>query len=224
MDLRSFLAHVDLKQFITVANAMGLGGGLFYIASISMKTVIPLRIAGIISAFFFLMFGILTNSIPSIFLYAVLLPLNSVRLYQMMELVKKVRLASGRDLAMDWLEPFMTKRRYRKGDVLFRQGEHAGEMFLPVKGRYLVKELGVELAAGQFFGEIGFLTPDHSRTFTVECIQTGHVLVISYGQVRELYFENPEFGFHFLRLTSERLLQNIARLEAELGRRQPKPA
>jgi hypothetical protein len=29
----------------------------------------------------------------------------------------------------------------------------------------------------------------------------------------EIYFQNPEFGYYFLRLTSERLLQNIARLE-----------
>ena len=220
MDLSSYLAQPDLAQFITWANAMGLGGGLFYIASISMKTVIPLRIAGIFSAFFFLMFGILTWSVPAMFLYAVLLPLNSARLYQMVELVKNVRQASGRDLSMTWLEPFMTKRKYRKGDVLFRKGEPAGEMFLVVKGKYLVKELGVEMVPGQIFGEIGFLTPDHSRTNTVECVQGGHVLTISYGQVRELYFENPEFGFHFLRLTSERLLQNVARLEAALARQQ----
>jgi hypothetical protein len=35
--------------------------------------------------------------------------------------------------------------------------------------------------------------------------------------VRELYFENPEFGFYLLRLTSERLLQEVARLERTLA-------
>jgi CRP-like cAMP-binding protein len=39
------------------------------------------------------------------------------------------------------------------------------------------------------------------------------VLTISYDKLLELYFQNPEFGYYFLRLTSERLLQNIARLE-----------
>ncbi len=29
----------------------------------------------------------------------------------------------------------------------------------------------------------------------------------------EIYFQNPEFGYYFLRLSSDRLLQNIARLE-----------
>jgi hypothetical protein len=32
-----------------------------------------------------------------------------------------------------------------------------------------------------------------------------------------LYFQNPEFGYYLLSLTSERLLQNISRLESTLG-------
>ena len=63
-------------------------------------------------------------------------------------------------------------------------------------------------------------TPDNRRTQSVICTQNGHVLSITYDKVRELYFENPEFGFHFLRLTSQRLLQNVARLEAQLAKRQ----
>ena len=39
------------------------------------------------------------------------------------------------------------------------------------------------------------------------------MLTITYDKLLELYFQNPEFGYYFLRLTSERLLQNIARLE-----------
>jgi hypothetical protein len=30
----------------------------------------------------------------------------------------------------------------------------------------------------------------------------------------EIYFQNPQFGYYFLVLTSQRLLENIARLEA----------
>ncbi|HWH92203.1 MAG TPA: Crp/Fnr family transcriptional regulator, partial [Candidatus Binatia bacterium] len=47
----------------------------------------------------------------------------------------------------------------------------------------------------------------------------GEVLTASYQQVKELYFQNPQFGFYFLRLTSERLFDNIARLEQELARK-----
>ena len=45
------------------------------------------------------------------------------------------------------------------------------------------------------------------------------MLVISYDKVSELYFQNPSFGFYFLKLTSERLLQNVKRLERALEER-----
>jgi hypothetical protein len=45
------------------------------------------------------------------------------------------------------------------------------------------------------------------------------VLTAGYQQVKELYFQNPQFGFYFLRLTSERLFENISRLEEEIVRK-----
>ena len=215
-----FLRWENLLTFLTLANILGLIGGIFYVASVSMKTIIPLRIAAIASTIFFLGYGIFTPALPTIFLYGMLLPLNTYRLYQIRELIKKVRVAAGGDLSMDWLEPFTTRRAFRKGAVLFNRGDLADEMFLIAKGKYLVKELGIELLPGHIIGEMGLLTPDNRRTQSVICTQNGHVLSITYDKVRELYFENPEFGFHFLRLTSQRLLQNVARLEAQLGARE----
>ena len=224
MNLSSYFSMNFLMSFVTLANFMGLIGGILYVASISMKTVIPLRIAGIASAFFFLCSGVFARSIPAIFLYACLLPLNSFRLYQMLQLIQKVRSAASSNLSMDWLEPFMTKRRYRKGDFLFHKGEPAREMFLAVKGKYRVPELNVELRPGVVFGELGLLTSENRRTQSIECIEPGHVLTIGYDQVWELYFDNPEFGYYFLRLTSERLLQDVARLEGLLAAERAKNA
>src|SRR5438105_12856141 len=109
MDLSNYLSVPFLMSFATMANVLGALGGICYLASISMRTIIPLRIAGIASAFFFLCSGILSRSFAAIFLYAMLLPLNSFRLYQLIELIKKVRGAASHDLSMDWLEPFMTR-------------------------------------------------------------------------------------------------------------------
>lgn len=217
---KHFLSWDNLLTFVTLANFFGLLGGIFYVASVSMKTVIPLRIAAIFSTVFFLCYGLFAPTLPTIFLYGMLLPLNILRLYQIQELIKKVRIAAGGDLSMNWLEPFMTRRGFRKGTVMFNKGDPADEMFLVVKGKFLVKELNIELLPGHIIGEMGLLTPDNRRTQTVVCTQNGHVLSITYDKVRELYFENPEFGFHFLRLTSQRLLQNVARLETQLAARQ----
>ena len=53
-------------------------------------------------------------------------------------------------------------------------------------------------------GELGFLTPDNRRTATIECIEDGRVLTISYEKLLEIYFQNPQFGYYFLVLTSQR--------------------
>ncbi len=204
---------MNWSYIFTFANALGLVGGICYIASTQMKTIVPLRTAGIASNFFLMMYGLLSHSYLSFALYITLLPINSVRLYQMLQLIKKVKVATQGDLSMDWLKPFMAKRTYHKGDVLFHKGDVAGEMFYTVDGKFLVTGINVELPPGQIVGEMGLLAPDNRRTQTVECIEDGVVLSITYDKVRELYFQNPSFGFYFLRLTSERMLQNIARLE-----------
>jgi len=82
-----------------------------------------------------------------------------------------------------------------------------------VSGKFLVTEIGVELPPGRIMGELGFLTPDSRRTQSIECIENGEVLTVTYDKILELYFQDPDFGFYLLKLTSERMLQNIARLE-----------
>jgi CRP-like cAMP-binding protein len=131
----------------------------------------------------------------------------------MLSLIRKVKTATETDLSMDWLKPFMSQRKYKKGDILFKKGAQANEMFYTVSGRFLVSELGIEIPSGRIMGELGLLAPGNRRTQTVECIEPGEVLTITYDKVLELYFQDPEFGFYFLRLTTERLMQNVARLE-----------
>jgi CRP-like cAMP-binding protein len=123
---------------------------------------------------------------------------------------------------MDWLRPFMTPRKYKKGEVLFEKGDVAKEMFYTVSGKFLVKEIGVELPPGRVMGELGFIDPNNRRTGTVESLENGEVLTITYDRLLELYFQNAEFGYYLLRLTAERLMQNIARLETTLSENKTK--
>ena len=115
----------------------------------------------------------------------------------------------------------MVERLFQKGDLLFAKGEPADEMFCTVTGRYVLVELGVEIQRGEVVGELAMLSPDNKRTATLECIEDGKVLSITYEQVEELYYQNPTFGFYFLRLATARLFDNVARLEGELARRAP---
>ena len=73
--------------------------------------------------------------------------------------MKKARSATEGDTSMEWLKPFMTERKYRKGDVLFKKDEPPTRCCLTMTGKFLVKEIGVELPPGRLMGELGFLRP-----------------------------------------------------------------
>jgi CRP-like cAMP-binding protein len=205
--LEIFLAN------ITLANMFALIGAIFFVATLLTQTMVPLRVANMIGCAFFAGFGALAGNITTFLLYLLMVPINAYRLRQMLNLVRKARTATQGDTSMEWLKPFMTERKYRKGDVLFKKDEVADEMFMTLTGMFLVKEINVELPPGRLMGELGFLSPDNKRTATVECIADGHVLTITYEKLLEIYFQNPQFGYYFLVLTSHRLLENIARLE-----------
>jgi hypothetical protein len=207
---------------INFANMLALIGAIFYVATLMVRTIVPLRVIGIISMVFFIAYGALAGAVATFLLYLLSLPINVIRLHQMLNLVKKARISAQGDLSMDWLKPFMTRRKYKDGDVLFHKGDTAKEMFYTVTGKFLVSEIGVELPPGRIMGELGFLSPNNKRTQTVKCIEDGEVLSITYDKLLELYFQNPEFGYYFLRLTSERLMQNIARLEGIVAEQKAK--
>ena len=198
---------------ITLANMFAFVGVIFFVATLLTQTMVPLRVANMIGCLFFAIFGALTGAITTFLLYLMMIPINAYRLRQMLILVKKARSATKGDTSLEWLKPFMTERKYRKGDVLFRKDDAAHEMLLTVTGKFLVTEFSVELPPGSVMGELGFLTPKNRRTATIECIEGGHVLTIEYDKLLEIYFQNPEFGYYFLTLTSHRLLENNAKLE-----------
>ena len=199
---------------ITLANMFALAGAIFFVATLLTQTMVPLRVANMIGCLFFAIFGALSGAITTFFLYFLMIPINAYRLRQMLALVKKARSATQGDMSMEWLKPFMTQRKYRKGDVLMKKGDVARDMLLTVTGKFRVVEIDVEVPPGRLMGELGFLTPDNRRTATIECIEDGQVLTITYEKLLEIYFQNPQFGYYFLVLTSQRLLENLARAEA----------
>jgi CRP-like cAMP-binding protein len=202
---------------ITLANMFALVGAIFLVATLLMHTMVPLRIANMAGCTFFVAFGALSGNVATFLLYLLLLPINALRLRQMLNLIKRARIATEGDTSLEWLKPFMTARKYRRGDKLCKKDDAATEMFLTVTGRFLVKEIGVELPPGRLMGELGFLTPNKRRTATVECIEDGQVMTITYDRLLEIYFQNPQFGYYFLVLTSQRLLENISRLEGAVA-------
>jgi len=202
---------------ITLANLFALIGSVFFVATLLTQTMVPLRVANMIGCLFVAAYGALAGAMTTLLLYLLMVPINAYRLRQMLNLVKMARGATQGDTSMEWLKPFMTERKYRKGDVVVKKDDVANEMFLTITGKFLVTEINVELPPGRLMGELGFLSPDNRRTATVTCLEDGHVLTITYEKLLEIYFQNPQFGYYFLVLTSQRLLENNARLQSEIA-------
>src|SRR6201995_4672812 len=119
--LEIFLAN------ITLANMFALVGAIFFVATLLTQTMVPLRVANMIGCVFFAGFGALSGTVTTFLLYLLMVPINAFRLRQMLVLVKKAPGATQGDPSMEWLKPFMTERKYRKGDILFRKDDAAHE-------------------------------------------------------------------------------------------------
>jgi hypothetical protein len=208
---------MDTSHLAEHAGAAGsFFASIFVVATLSMRTMIPLRVFAILTNIVLISTAIPTHNYPTLVLHTVLLPLNIYRLHQMLQLVRDVKRSVNSDLSMEWLKPFMTERKCKVGEMLFYKDEKAESMYYIVSGRFRLVESGIALPVGAIVGELGMLSPSNVRTQSLECTEDGVILSVSYDQVEQLYVQNPAFGFYFLRLASARLFQNINTLERRL--------
>ena len=213
-----WLVRMDTSHLAQHAGTAGaLFATVFVVATTTMKTMIPLRIFGILYNLVLIGIAIPAHNYFVIAVQLVVLSINVYRLHQMLQLIRDVRRSVNSDLSMDWLKPFMTERSCKTGEIIFYKDEKAEDMLYIVSGRFRLVESGIELPVGAIVGELGMLSPSNMRTQTLECIADGQILSVSYSKVEELYVQNPAFGFYFLRLASARLFENIDKLEQRLA-------
>ena len=207
-----------MTQLELVAYGFAAAGGLLVCVSFFMKTIIPLRIVGAASNLGFIVYGLLLQSWFVLALNLALLPINCFRTVSMVRLTRRVRAASASgDPSGIWLRPYMRSKKYKAGDVLFRKGDPATELYYLARGRIKFVEINVELPPGRIFGEIAFFTQERVRTQSAHCLEDSTVLSIDETTLKQLYYQNPEFGFHLVNLVARRLVSNVDRLEAQLA-------
>ena len=197
-----------------------LAGGLaasFVIGAAFVRTMIPLRWLAVAGNVGFLIFGVLHPQYLTLFVSAVLLPINVYRARQMMRLTRRVRAAEAAgDLSALWLRPYMKARRLKGGTWLFRKGDLADHLYCLVEGKIELVEIGLRLEPGKIFGEIAFFAPDRRRTLSARCVGDCSVLMIDEVTLKQLYHQNPSFGFHLMGLVAARLSQDVRRIEERL--------
>ena len=139
----------------------------------------------------------------------------------MTRLIRNIEKAAKGDMNAEWLLPYTRPKIFKAGDIMMKRGEYAHGAFYLVTGEVELVELGKTVGPGTLLGEIGLFTPDGLRIATARCKTGVEAARIDYDQFKQLYFQNPEFGFYFLRLATARLFDNIARLQTQVEQLRP---
>jgi CRP/FNR family cyclic AMP-dependent transcriptional regulator len=169
------------------------------------RTIVPLRVAAIVGNFLAMLYSLSHGTYPTFLLNAALLPLNAVRLHAMRKLIRDTDAAATGDLNADWLLPYTRPKRFKAGEVMMARGEYATAAYYVVSGEVEIVELGQTLGKGNLLGEIGLFAPGGKRGMTIRCKTDVETARIDYDRFKELYFQNPQFGFHLLHLIVARL-------------------
>jgi phosphotransferase system glucose/maltose/N-acetylglucosamine-specific IIC component len=196
--------------------------GALVIVSSFVKTMIPLRCLAVGGNLGFLIYGALHPSLIMVLLHGTLLPINIYRTAEMIRLTRRVRAASeSSDLSGVWLRPYMRRQSLKAGDVLFHKGDEAMHLYFLAEGRIDFVEIGETMEPGRLFGEIAFFAPNKRRTLTARCATNCIVLRIDETTFRQLYYQNPAFGFEVVTMVAGRLLADRQRLEERLAAAPP---
>ena len=211
---------MEPSHFAQHAGTAGtLFASVFVVATTTMRTMIPLRVFGILTNVVLIASSIPSHNYPTGLLHAVLLVLNSYRLHQMLQLVRDVKRSVNGDLSMEWLKPFMSERAHMCAP------RHA-----VLQGREGARTCSTSSAAASSWSNRGIELPGgrHRR-------RTGHAVALERAnpvagmcrgrrdperqlqQGRGTHVQNPAFGSYFLRLASARLFENIDKLEQRLA-------
>jgi CRP/FNR family cyclic AMP-dependent transcriptional regulator len=190
------------------AEIFGVAAALASLYAAHSKTMIPLRWAAIAANALAMVYSAMHGTWPTFMLNAVLLPTNAWRLRAMLRLIGEIDQAIESDMNAAWLLPFARPKTFAAGDVMMARGDYATAAFFIVSGEVEIPELHQTFGKGALLGEIGLFTPDGRRTMTVRCVTEVHAAVLDYDRFKELYFQNPQFGFRLLQLIVARLQQN----------------
>lgn len=189
---------------------IGYAASVLTFMTFYMNSMLPLRYVALCSNVAFIAYGYFSGLPPVFFLHLALFPLNCVRVLQLRKLITQVREAGQADVSIEPLLPYMTTRRFRAGDTLFRKGEPARELYYVLEGAIHVEEVRMEIGRGQIAGVIGVFAPQKERPWTAICKTDGKVLMLPHEKVLQSFCENPRFGMSLAMLLSKRAIADVS--------------
>jgi CRP/FNR family transcriptional regulator, cyclic AMP receptor protein len=193
----------------SIGYVFGFIGAVLTLASYLMKSMMPLRLVALAANVFFVAYGYLESALPSLMLYAAMIPINAKKAWEIKKLVRAIENAKADTPVSEWLLPHMTRRQAKAGATLWHKGDKATEMLYVESGQLKLLEYDEVIGPGSLVGEIGLFAPDNRRTRTIVCATDCTLYGLSAEAMALLYYENPKLGYHVMRLIVARLMHDV---------------
>lgn len=172
------------------------------------RTIVRLRIFAASSNVLAIAAAAAAGYWPNAVQNAIQLPLNIQRIREMRMQVDKLKAASVTGIHAGWLAPFAKESKLAAGEKLFAKGDRGDRLYYLLEGSIGFDAISVEIGPGTLFGEIAFFTRDGCRTQTAIARTDCKLLSISEDELKQIYFQNPEFGWNLIQLIAQRLMEN----------------
>ncbi|NBC97144.1 MAG: cyclic nucleotide-binding domain-containing protein [Deinococcus-Thermus bacterium] len=194
----------------TLIEACGWIAAALTLTAYSCRTMLPLRATAVGANVFFIAYGALSPVWPALVLHVLLLPLNAVRLWQILALRRRARAAPATEDAFGWITGLEAPRPYAAGARLFRSGDEADNIYYLVSGTVRLEEIDRTLGPGTLFGEIAFFATPRRRTATAVCETECEIVQLDEARFMAAFHQDPAFGLAIVRLVARRLIENAA--------------
>ena len=192
----------------SIGYVFGFIGAALTVASYLMKSMLPLRMVALSANVFLVIYAFQGGSWPTMALYLAMIPINAKKMIDIRRLVRAIRHAKAETPVSEWLLPHMTRRVVEAGTTLWKKGDKATEMYYVESGRLKLLEYDETIGPGSLIGEIGLFAPDNRRTRTIACETDCTLYGLSADGMAQLYYQNPQLGFHVMRLIVARLMHD----------------
>lgn len=113
---------------------------------------------------------------------------------------------------LDKIIPFMSEKTYKKGAIIFLEGDEGDEIYFIRSGAVHIysfdgmkRVILAHLQEGDYFGEMALIKPGLYRSATAETIQATKLYALRRTDFQKLLIANPGLALHLLDDSMERL-------------------
>jgi hypothetical protein len=210
---------------MSLVEVFGYLGGLLVFCTFYLKTIVRLRLLAIASNVVFIVYGMMGDLEPILVLHVLLLPLNLWRLFEVKQLIGKVRASAMAGAnAPELIVPFMRHIRRHKGDYVFAKGDSADSVYYVLEGSARLVDKNIVVPQGQMIGIIGIFSNKDRRTDTAVCLSDVELGAISKDKIIELFYQSPEFGAFLIRMLAQRAALNYSQRSTRKSTSTSKPS